>query len=69
MSGPYQRQNQSNCGARRLRVANNLGVLSVNNYFCCTLRQKYFPDENKHFLYEWLLNLRAVPELETTTTF
>ena len=29
MSGPYQRRDLSNCGAGRLRVAINCGVLSV----------------------------------------
>ena len=31
MSGPYQRRDLSNCGAGRLRVAINCGVLSVKN--------------------------------------
>ena len=29
MSGPYQKQDLSNCGAGRLWVASNFGVLSV----------------------------------------
>ena len=33
MSGPYQRQDRSNCGTGRLLVAINCGILSVKLYY------------------------------------